>query len=124
MKKADLDRAELMLLYYALRRPQGIAVETVAQRIGLSIAQLVRSFKKLKERELLREEEHVLYLTSAGRDWVMNNQRHFSFHGQKTWREVPKQFSAYRIHPSTPYVPRLSKLSKTYFGVAEREIPR
>lgn len=113
----EIENVDVLMLSMLRKRPHGVAASAASLRVGVPMRSIVKSFRKLRKMKLVRERDSVLYLTKFGRQWILDNQSHFAFSGEKTWRLVPEEFRQPQQRPYTPYAPLRSKMPRRAFRV-------
>lgn len=110
-----LTPVDLMLLRECLSKFEGLSIGSITSTLGVAIKDAVESFRRLSQLELLSQKEGMIVLTENGRNWVNANQRLFAFTGERSWRSVPDEYRGNQISAFSPYVPRLSKIPRSFF---------
>jgi hypothetical protein len=105
-----------MLLRECLSKFEGLSIGSITSTLGVAIKDAVESFRRLSQLELLSQKEGMIVLTENGRNWVNANQRLFAFTGERSWRSVPDEYRGNQISAFSPYVPRLSKIPRSFFA--------
>lgn len=121
MTKAGLGRVEISLLALAFRRKQGVDPSAIATKIGISLREMARAISFLISNGYLVEKEERFVLTKEGRDAILANQDAFVFKGERTWREVPSDFTSHSIPAWEPYAPRTRLLDIKFFRLHSRK---
>lgn len=83
---------------------------TLFKRIKVTFTKMYSSLKHLSEAGLIIDDDTVIKITETGKKEVVSIFKKSSYGKNKSWREIPSEFTQPKLNKDSCYIPNISLL--------------
>lgn len=84
-------------------------------RFNLSPGQISTAVRSLEKQGLATFDNNYFSITPEGQSFVLKSRMHLYGQPVRPWRQVPNEYKRPRLEANQPYLPRQSRLDRTFF---------
>ena len=92
---------------------QGLELFTLYRRYNILPSVIVSNINKLVRRKLIERKNDIYVLTRKAKKYFLAKPEAIAIY-DKPWRKVPEEYKAPQLGIYSPYIPRISKLDKSF----------